>query len=45
MTPHNAAGGLGRLARQAELFGENLDRYLDGRPLLHEVTSTISDGA
>jgi len=42
VTPHNAAGGVGRLARQAELFKENLDRYLDGRPLLHEVTDAIA---
>ena len=43
ITPHNAAGGVGRLARQAELFKENLDRYLDGRPLQGEVTAAISD--
>jgi len=42
VTPHNAAGGVGRLARQAELFKENLDRYLDGRPLLNEVTDAIA---
>jgi phosphoglycerate dehydrogenase-like enzyme len=42
VTPHNAAGGLGRLARQAALFGENLDRYLAGRPLLNEVTQDIT---
>jgi phosphoglycerate dehydrogenase-like enzyme len=42
VTPHNAAGGVGRLQRQAELFKENLDRYLDGRPLLNEVTDAIS---
>ncbi|HEY5024657.1 MAG TPA: D-2-hydroxyacid dehydrogenase [Acidimicrobiales bacterium] len=42
VTPHNAAGGVGRLARQAELFKENLDRYLDGRPLLNEVTGAIA---
>jgi glyoxylate/hydroxypyruvate reductase len=42
VTPHNAAGGIGRLQRQAELFKENLERYLDGRPLLNEVTDTIA---
>jgi phosphoglycerate dehydrogenase-like enzyme len=38
VTPHNAALGLGRYGRQADLFVENLDRYLDGRVLLNEVT-------
>ena len=42
VTPHNAAGGSGRFQRQAELFKENLDRYLDGRPLLNEVTDAIA---
>jgi len=42
VTPHNAAGGVGRLRRQAELFKENLDRFLDGRPLLNEVTDAIA---
>ena len=42
LTPHNAAGGSGRFQRQAELFKENLDRYLDGRPLLNEVTDAIA---
>jgi phosphoglycerate dehydrogenase-like enzyme len=42
VTPHNAAGGVGRFARQADLFKENLDRYLEGRPLLHEVTDAIA---
>jgi phosphoglycerate dehydrogenase-like enzyme len=41
ITPHNAAGGTGRHVRQAELFAENLDRYLGGRPLLNEVTDVI----
>ena len=43
VTPHNAAGGTGRFQRQAELFKENLDRYLDGRPLLNEVTDAIAE--
>jgi phosphoglycerate dehydrogenase-like enzyme len=43
VTPHNAAGGVGRLQRQAELFKENLHRYLDGRPLLNEVTHEIAE--
>ena len=41
VTPHNAAGGIGRLRRQADLFGENLDRYLRRQPLLHDVTDAI----
>ena len=41
VTPHNAAGGIGRLRRQADLFGENLDRYLGHQPLLHDVTEAI----
>jgi phosphoglycerate dehydrogenase-like enzyme len=42
VTPHNAAGGVGRFQRQADLFSENLDRYLDRRPLLHDVTDAIA---
>ncbi len=42
VTPHNAAGGRGRLSRQAELFGANLDRYLDGAPLLNDITGSIA---
>jgi phosphoglycerate dehydrogenase-like enzyme len=42
VTPHNAAGGTGRFQRQADLFKENLDHYLDGRPLLNEVTDAIA---
>ena len=38
VTPHNAAGGTPRLLRAAELFSENLCRYIDGRPLLNLVT-------
>jgi phosphoglycerate dehydrogenase-like enzyme len=45
VTPHNAAGGIGRLRRQAELFGDNLDRYLTGRPLLHDVTDQAAAGS
>jgi phosphoglycerate dehydrogenase-like enzyme len=45
VTPHNAAGGLGRLTRQADLFEENLGHYLAGRPLLHEVTDDIAAAA
>ncbi len=41
VTPHNSAGGMGRLQRQADLFSENLDRYRAGRPLLHDVTDEI----
>ncbi|HVF33646.1 MAG TPA: D-2-hydroxyacid dehydrogenase [Acidimicrobiales bacterium] len=41
ITPHDAAGGLGRFGRAADLFVENLRRYrTDGaEPLLHEVTA------
>jgi phosphoglycerate dehydrogenase-like enzyme len=43
ITPHNAAGGIGgRLERQAEHFKENLERYLDGLPLLDDVTDAIA---
>jgi len=45
VTPHNAAGGVGRFQRQADLFRENLDRYLDGRPMLNDVTDAIARGA
>jgi phosphoglycerate dehydrogenase-like enzyme len=38
ITPHSSAGGLGRHARNAELFVENLGRYLDGQRLLYEVS-------
>ena len=41
VTPHNAAGGIGRLSRQADLFAQNLDRYLRHQPLLHDVTDAI----
>lgn len=37
ITPHDAAGGAGRLARGADLFFENLRRYRAGEPLLHQV--------
>ena len=42
VTPHNAAGGTGRYERQAELFSENLDRYISGRPLLNDVTDAAA---
>ena len=42
VTPHNAAGGRGRLRRQAELFATNLDRYLSGTPLLNDITGVIA---
>ena len=44
VTPHNAAGGSGRLPRQAELFADNLDRYLAGTPLVNDVTDAIGAG-
>jgi phosphoglycerate dehydrogenase-like enzyme len=39
VTPHTSSGGHGRFARGADLFAENLRRYLAGEPLLHEVTA------
>jgi len=45
VTPHNAAGGVGRFQRQADLFGKNLDRYLEGRPMLNDVTEAIACAA
>ncbi|MHB1444513.1 MAG: D-2-hydroxyacid dehydrogenase [Acidimicrobiales bacterium] len=45
VTPHNAAGGLGRYARQAELFIDNLERYLLRQPLLNDVTDLARGGA
>ncbi len=44
ITPHNAAGGRGRLERQHQLFADNLDRHLGGRPLLNDVTEVIRAG-
>jgi phosphoglycerate dehydrogenase-like enzyme len=41
VTPHNAAGGVGRLQRQADLFSTNLDRYRAGEPLLNDVTDQV----
>lgn len=35
--PHDAAGGVGRFARAADLLVENLRRYEAGEPMLHEV--------
>jgi phosphoglycerate dehydrogenase-like enzyme len=37
LTPHSSAGGLARHGRVADLFVENLERYRNGQPLLHEV--------
>ena len=38
ITPHNAAGGTGRHGRAADVFLDNLHRYVAGEPLRHEVT-------
>ena len=43
VTPHNAAGGSGRFGRQADLFEANLERYLAGSPLDHDVTDAIKE--
>lgn len=45
VTPHDAAGGSGRLRRGADLFVENLRRYTSGEPLLHEVDVADLGGA
>lgn len=37
LTPHSSAGGLARHGRVVDLFVENLERYRNGLPLLHEV--------
>ncbi|HEX3669677.1 MAG TPA: D-2-hydroxyacid dehydrogenase [Acidimicrobiia bacterium] len=37
LTPHSSAGGLARHGRVVDLFVENLERYRNGQPLLHEV--------
>jgi phosphoglycerate dehydrogenase-like enzyme len=39
LTPHSSAGGTGRYARSADVFCDNLARWLDGGPLDHEVTA------
>lgn len=39
ITPHSSALGDGRHRRAAEVFADNLRRYVAGEPLLHEVTS------
>lgn len=41
VTAHNAAGGTGRYARQADLFGENLGRYMAKEPLRNDVTEHV----
>jgi glyoxylate/hydroxypyruvate reductase A len=41
VTPHNAAGGSGRLSRQADLFADNLERYLTGQPLVNDITAEL----
>ena len=38
ITPHNSGGGLGRYQRLADVFCDNLRRYLDDRPLVNELT-------
>lgn len=37
VTPHSSSGGDGRFARGADLFAENLRRYVAAEPLLHQV--------
>ena len=39
LTPHSSAGGTGRYARGAEVFCDNLARWLKSEPLRHEVTA------
>jgi hypothetical protein len=38
MSPHSSGGGNGRIVRAVEVFLENLRRYRDGQPLVHEIT-------
>jgi phosphoglycerate dehydrogenase-like enzyme len=38
LTPHSCGLGLGRHARAAALFVDNLRRYLDGQPLVNDVS-------
>jgi glyoxylate/hydroxypyruvate reductase A len=39
VTPHSSSGGLGRHARNIEMYLTNLARYRAGEPLLWEVTA------
>ena len=39
LTPHTSGGGIGRWERGAELFCDNLRRFLAGEPLVNEVTT------
>jgi phosphoglycerate dehydrogenase-like enzyme len=39
VTPHSSSGGHGRFARSADLFADNVRRYLAGDPLRHEVST------
>jgi phosphoglycerate dehydrogenase-like enzyme len=38
MSPHSSGGGNGRIVRAVEVFLDNLQRYRDRRPLVHEIT-------
>jgi phosphoglycerate dehydrogenase-like enzyme len=38
VTPHAAGSGEGRLARAVDVFVENLERFVAGLPLRHELT-------
>jgi glyoxylate/hydroxypyruvate reductase A len=39
VTPHSSSGGLGRHARNIEMYLQNLARYRAGEPLVWEVTA------
>ncbi|HEY8523747.1 MAG TPA: D-2-hydroxyacid dehydrogenase [Acidimicrobiales bacterium] len=43
LTAHSAGGGLGRDGRAADVFTDNLGRYLAGEPLVHEVAPDQQD--
>src|SRR4051812_46954561 len=43
ITPHNSAGGVGRYAAAADLFCDNLGRYLADQPLRNELTASALD--
>ncbi|CAA9252986.1 MAG: D-3-phosphoglycerate dehydrogenase [uncultured Acidimicrobiales bacterium] len=43
VTPHASASGAGRYARAADLFAANLEAWVRGEPLRHEVTAADLD--
>jgi phosphoglycerate dehydrogenase-like enzyme len=41
ITPHNSGSTRGTITRADDLFLDNLDRFLTGRPLLHLADKKI----